>query len=127
MSDKNSTAEFRVDEIVCIDHGNLHLFAEAIDNIPISARCWVRPLAIARSSTESFALEFLHDLRDAAQLILPADFFRRALDTEVLPLIAELFDSEKDSPRSLNAQNILYQFITDLYRSGAIATRRFLP
>lgn len=118
MNDKDSTAKFRVDEIVCIDQVNLHLFAEAIDNIPISARCWVRPLAIARSSPESFELEFLHDLRDASQLILPADFFRSALDTEVLPLISELFNATKDSPRSSNAQNILYQFITDLYRSS---------
>ncbi len=116
MNEKNQLREFRVNEIVCIDLGNLHLFAEMIDSIPISACCWVKPLAIARSNPEKFELEFLHDLRDAAQLILPANLFRHTLDTEVLPLTDQLFYPTKDSNRSLNAQTILYQFITDLYR-----------
>jgi hypothetical protein len=118
MIDKYSTVEFKIDQIVCLDLQNLHLFAEVIDTIVVSSRCWVRPLAIARSSTENFELEFLHDLRDTAQLILPTVFFRYALDTEVLPLISELFDPVKDSTRSLNSQSTLYQFITDLYRSS---------
>ncbi|PSB56629.1 hypothetical protein [Chamaesiphon polymorphus] len=116
MTDKPSIVEFKTDRIVCIDRENLHLFAEVIDIIQISSRCWVKPLAIARSNPESFNLEFLHDLRDAAQLILPTDLFRDALDTEVLPLISELFYPTKDSIRSTNAQRVLYQFIADLYR-----------
>jgi hypothetical protein len=124
MSDKPSVIEFKTDRIVCIDKDNLHLFAETIDTIAIDDRCWVRPLAIlqgrgyasARSNSESFNLEFLHDLRDAAQLILPADLFRDALDTEVLPLISELFHPDRDSPKSTNAQRVLYRFIADLDR-----------
>jgi hypothetical protein len=120
MTDKPAVIEFKTDRIVCIDREDLHLFAEVIDTIAIDDRCWVRPLAIARSTSESFKLEFLHDLRDAAQLILPADLFRDALDTEVLPLISELFHPDRDSPKSTNAQRILYQFITDLYRSPIV-------
>ena len=120
MSDKPSVIEFKTDRIVCIDREDLHLFAEVIDTIAIDDRCWVRPLAIARSTPESFKLEFLHDLRDAAQLILPVDLFRDALDTEVLPLISELFHPDRDSTKSTNAQRILYQFITDLYRSPIV-------
>jgi hypothetical protein len=120
MSDKPSVIEFKTDRIVCIDRDDLHLFAEVIDTIAIDDRCWVRPLAIARSNSESFNLEFLHDLRDAAQLILPADLFRDALDTEVLPLISELFHPDRDSTKSTNAQRILYRFITDLYRSPIV-------
>ncbi|WP_310484439.1 hypothetical protein [Chamaesiphon sp. VAR_48_metabat_403] len=116
MTDKYSSADFKTDRIVCIDRENLHLFAEVIDIIELSSRCWVKPLAIAKSNPESFNLEFLHDLRDAAQLILPTYLFRDALDTEVLPLISELFHPTKDSIRSTNAQRILYQFIADLYR-----------
>ena len=124
MTDKPSTVEFKTDRIVCIDslgerlhqRTNLHLFAEVIDIIAVSSRCWVKPLAIARSTPESFQLEFLHDLRDAAQLILPTDLFRDALDTEVLPLISELFHPAPGSKRSTNAQRVLYQFIVDLYR-----------
>ena len=126
MTEKNQLVEFRTDRIVCLDAPssgkdtgeNLYLFAEVIDTITVSNRCWVRPLALARSNPESFNLEFLHDLRDAAQLILPKTFFRDALDTEVLPLISELFHPAKDSIRSANAQKILYRFIADLYRSS---------
>jgi hypothetical protein len=125
MTDRYSTVKFKTDRIVCLDsprerlhqRENLHLFAEVIDTILISSRCWVRPLAIARSNPENFRLEFLHDLRDTAQLILPTDLFRDALDTEILPLISELFDPARDSTRSLNAQKALHQFIADLYRS----------
>lgn len=116
MTDKYSPVEFKTDRIVCIDRENLHLFAEVIDTITASSRCWVKPLTIAKSTPESFKLEFLHDLRDAAQLILPASLFRNALDTEVLPLISELFHPEKHSEKSANAQRILYKFIADLYR-----------
>jgi hypothetical protein len=127
MTEKNQIVEFRTDRIVCLDAPNagidrgehLHLFAEVIDTITISERCWVRPLAIAKSIPESFKLEFLHDLRDTAQLILPAKLFREALDTEVIPLISELFHPDVDSTRSsINPQRILYQFIAALYRSS---------
>jgi hypothetical protein len=115
MRDKYSSTEFKTDRIVCLDREDLHLFAEVIDDNVVADRCWVRPLAIARSNPESFNLEFLHDLRDASQLILPTSLFRDALDTEVLPLISELFHPTEDSIRSTNAQKILYQFIADLY------------
>jgi len=129
MNDKYPIVEAKAARIVCLDassieyrtsahqrlqHDRLYLFAEVIDTIEISSRYWVRPLVLARSNPE-IQLEFLHDLRDAAQLILPIELFRDALDTEVLPLISELFHPTKDSTRSANAQKVLYQFIADLY------------
>ena len=124
MIDKPTIIEFKTDQIVCLEGDNLSLFAEVIDNITISSRCWVRPLAIlqrrssasARSNPQSFELEFLHDLRDAAQLILPAVLFRYALDTEVLPLISVLFHPDKDAVLTLDARQALHQFIADIYR-----------
>jgi hypothetical protein len=124
MIDRPSTIEFKIDQIVCLELDNLYLFAEVIDNIAISARCWVRPLAIARlppvsyaNDPQSFELEFLHDLRDASQLILPAALFRYALDTEILPLISELFHPDKDSILTLEAKQALHKFIADIYQS----------
>jgi hypothetical protein len=117
MTDKNPSLALKTDRIVCIDLENLHLFAEVIDTIAVSDRCWLRPLAIARSNSESFKLEFIHNLRDTAQLILPISLFRDALDTEVLPLISELFHPAQDSDRSRDSQRVLYQFIADIYRS----------
>lgn len=130
MTNKFSTDDFKIDQIVCIDFPkdrqceNLHLFAEVIDNIPISSRCWARPLAIARSNPESFELEFLHDLRDASQLILPTNLFRYALDTEVIPLLSELYNPTKEWKRAANAQSVLYQFISDLYQLRELEQRK---
>jgi hypothetical protein len=124
MIDKPPTIEFNTDQIVCLERDDLYLFAEVIDNIAISARCWVRPLALARlppagyaNDPHNFELEFLHDLRDASQLILPAALFRYALDTEVLPLMTELFQPDKDSTITLAAKQALHQFIADIYQS----------
>ncbi len=119
MSEKDSAIEFQTNRIVCIDspRANLHLFAEVIETITSSSRCWVKPLAIASFNPDSYRLELLHDLRDTAQLILPIDRCRDALDTEVLPLISELFHSDNNLIQPVNTQKILYQFIADLYRS----------
>jgi hypothetical protein len=117
MIDRPSTIKFKIDQIVCLEQDDSSLFAEVIDNIAISARCWVRPLAIARFNPHSFELEFLHDLRDASQLILPAALFRYALDTEILPLISELFHPDKDSILTLEAKRELHKFIADIYPS----------
>jgi hypothetical protein len=118
MTDKSSPVQFKTDRIVCLDapRERLHLFAEVIETIAISSRCWVKPLAIARFNSENYNLELLHDLRDTAQLILPSHLFRNALDTEVIPLISELFHPDINSDRSANAQRVLYQFIADLYQ-----------
>jgi hypothetical protein len=118
MTDKNSPVEVKIVQIVCLDSRQRkdHLFAEVIDTISISSRYWVKPLALARSDSDRFELEFLYDLRDTSQLILPIDLFRNALDTEVIPLISELFHPIEESIKSMNAQTALHQFIADLYR-----------
>ena len=126
MIEKPPIIEFKIDQIVCLEGDNLSLFAEVIDNITISSRCWVRPLAMlqkrsdpsATANLQSFELEFLHDLRDAAQLILPAVLFRYALDIEVLPLISVLFHPDKDAVLTLDARQALHQFIADIYRQN---------
>jgi hypothetical protein len=119
MIDKTSPIEFKTDQIVCLESDNLYLFAEVIETIEISGRCWVRPLSIARSHPHSLDLEFLHDLREAAQLILPADLFRYALDTEILPLITELFNPDRDPTLTLAAKQALHTFIADIYRRSS--------
>jgi hypothetical protein len=118
MTDKNSPVEVKMARIVCLDARQTqdYLFAEVIDTIFISSRYWVKPLALARSNPDRFELEFLYDLRNTSQLILPIELFRDALDTEVIPLISELFHPTEGSARSINAQTALHQFIAELYR-----------
>ena len=66
----------------------------------------------------------MHDLRDASQLILPTNFFRYALDTEVIPLLSELYNPAKEWKRATNAQSVLYQFISDLYQLRELEQRK---
>ncbi len=92
---------FRPNQIICIDRSpNLLLLAEVIQMVPERDRCWARPLALAQ--VEEYKLKLLHDLREASQLILPASLFREALDTEVLPLMTELF--QWDQPQTLSKE-----------------------
>jgi hypothetical protein len=113
---RETSLGFQTDRIVCIERSDLLLFAEVIDTIPNPPRCWVRPLAIAKSIPSSFELEFLHDLREAAQLILPIELFREALDTEVLPLLSVLLQTETNLEREKLSRIALHQFVNSLYR-----------
>jgi hypothetical protein len=103
-------------EIVYIENNKLRLFAEVIQTIPERNRCWVKPLALAKYS--DFKFELLHDLQACAQLILSASLFRSALDTDVIPVMMELFQLEKMPDRSQNATSIdrqaLHHFISNL-------------
>jgi hypothetical protein len=120
MVNQQESVEFQTDRVVCIDRGNVRLFAEIIDTTPDRARCWVRPLALAQAIPTSFDLEFLHDLRETSQLILPAALFREAVDTEVFPLLSALFHSDSNPNQEDSSRQALHQFIQDLYRSGMV-------
>ena len=94
-----SDAEFfSSNQVVCIEQGELLLFAEVVQMVPERARCWARPLAIAQMMPNSLSLGLLHDLRESAHLLLPAVVFRAALDVEVMPLMTALYHPEKTEP-----------------------------
>jgi hypothetical protein len=105
---------FQPQQIVCIEQADLRLFAEVIQIVPDHNRCWVRPLILGRS--DGYELEFLHDMREAPQLLLPISFFRMAIDTEVLPLLAELwnFDKAPDLADEELSRQALHQFVRSL-------------
>jgi hypothetical protein len=113
---ENSHLLFRPQEIVYIENNGLRLFAEVIQTIPDRNRCWVKPLALAEYADFQFRL--LHDLQECAQLILPISLFRSALDTDVIPVMMELFQLKKIPDRSQNATSIcrqaLHHFISNL-------------
>jgi hypothetical protein len=106
----------------------LLLLAETIEFIPAHTtltesrppRIWARPLAIAYHHNYELCLR--HDLRAAPQLILSAHLFRAALDTEVLPLMAQLYQWDKpNNPISIRSASderlghqALHHFISNL-------------
>ncbi len=115
---ENSRICFSPQEIVCIDSGDLRLFAEVIQLIPERGRCWAKPLVLARYT--EFQLTLLHDLQECSQLILPIYLFRSALDTEVIPVMMDLFQLEKMPDRFANDLLISRQALHHFVRSLAI-------
>ena len=108
---------FCPNQIICIELDDLRLFTEVIQMIPERDRLWARPLALAEQ--EHYDLRLLYDLREAPHLILPPALFREALDTEVMPLMTELFQLEALSKPVPNAevlgQQALQAFVRNLF------------
>lgn len=125
-SDAESKSEaliFSPNQVVCIERGQLRLFAEVVQMVPERSRCWARPVAIAQVLPDSLSLGLLHDLRESAHLLLPAVMFRAALDVEVMPLMTALYHPEKtelgeDAPLELRSESTtrqaLHQFVQGL-------------
>ncbi len=111
---------FCSNQIICIDLDNRRLFAEVIQMIPDRDRLWARPLALAEQ--EQYNLRLLHDLREAPQLILPPALFRAALDTEVIPIITELFQLEILTKPDVVGYQVLNIFIDSLFHANQCST-----
>jgi hypothetical protein len=113
---ENPRLLFRPQEIVYIESNGFRLFAEVIQIIPDRDRCWVKPLALTQYADFQFRL--LHDLQECAQLILPLYLFHAALDTEVIPVMMDLFQLEKIVNRSTITTSLsrqaLHHFIATL-------------
>jgi hypothetical protein len=113
---------FCPNQIICIDRSpHLLLLAEVIQMVPERERCWARPLALAQ--VEEYQLKLLHDLREASHLILPVSLFREALDTEVMPLMTELFQWDQPqifSKETAQTADLSRQALHDFIRSLSI-------
>jgi hypothetical protein len=96
MVELGSLVQFSPNQVVCLEQGELLLFGEVVQMVPERSRCWVRPLAMAQVVPESLQLLLLYDLRESSHLVLPAQVFREALDTEVIPIMGALFHPEKE-------------------------------
>ncbi|AFY67315.1 hypothetical protein [Geitlerinema sp. PCC 7407] len=99
--------DFQSGQIVCLEHQQDQLYGEVVQMVPERQICWVRPLLLAvASSAASLASPYadplegrtLHDLRQSADLLWPAQLFRPALDTELLPLLGALVDPAPSNP-----------------------------
>jgi hypothetical protein len=113
MVELGSLVQFSPNQVVCLEQGELRLFGEVVQMVPERSRCWVRPLAMAQVVPESLKLLLLYDLRESSHLVLPAQVFREALDTEVIPIMGALFHPEKEVvvDNSEAARISLHQFI----------------
>ncbi len=124
---------FQPYQIVCLEHADARLHAEVVQLVAVKRSCWVHPLVlILRSPMASTPFELfgqdgdpttftLHDLRQGADLVWPTILFRAALDTEVIPIFACLYQmetphAEKDQ-KTWIAHQSLTQFIRQLWQA----------
>ncbi|MBD2774931.1 hypothetical protein [Iningainema tapete] len=111
----NST-DFQPGQIVSLEYNHRRLYAEVIQVVVSRQLCWVRPLLLANYCGE---IPEVTDLRDAADLILTINFFRPALDTEVIGLLSEIQSLSKLNTDT-GARFQLNQFIHEVWQAYKI-------
>ena len=105
--------EFQPGQIVSLEHGDKNLYAEVIEVVVSRQLCWVRPLLLAKHTQES---PLITDLRDASDLLWPIQFFRPALDTEVITILSQVLAKEPKAELDSAAKQQLNQFIHQLWQ-----------
>lgn len=125
----DSTLNFKPNQIVCLEHNNTSLYAEVIQVIEPRQMSWVRPLILKVFSDRTDSLidnanyqEFpeqpnIWDLREGADLVWPTSLFRLALDTEAIPLLAELDCLDNQSKNSNISHQQLRNFISQVWQA----------
>ncbi len=119
------SADFRIHQIVYLEHQQTRLYAEVIQVVKQRQTCWVRPLILSVSPTKELEIARwpeqvpkLYDLRQGADLLWPIALFRAALDAEVLPLLAQLQTTHgTDTLSSPSAHCQLNQFIRQIWQA----------
>lgn len=148
--------ELQPHQIVFLQCKSQRLYAEVIQTVPDRRLCWARPLVLLNQpfdDGEQFRLgssyplsmeppslgtfpvgtlpteaitEMLVDLRQVSDLLLPLSWFQAAVDTDVIPILAQLIEPKAETPFSgevasltshisrPSAQEQLQQFIRDL-------------
>jgi hypothetical protein len=124
-----SVSNFQPGQILCLEHGHACLYAELIQIAPKNEnqRGWVRPLVLQVSATGAITnfgvtpngsaisdqLHF-YDLRQGSDLLCPIILFRAALDTEVIPLLAQLASAKMHPNGDRTAHKQLQRFIRSI-------------
>jgi hypothetical protein len=101
-------------QIVSLEHGDKNLYAEVIQFVVSRQLCWVRPLLMVTLIEES---PLITDLRDASDLLWPANLFRPALDTEVITFLSQVLAKEPKIEPDSTAKQQLNQFIHQLWQA----------
>ncbi|MGB3511865.1 MAG: hypothetical protein WBA93_22040 [Microcoleaceae cyanobacterium] len=116
---RDFTPNFKPSQILCLEHKDTCLYAEVIQVLETRKMCWVRPLILKVFSSESDGKSnqeisekpTLWDLREGADLVWPICLFREAIDTEVIPLLAELELLDGKQKNQQNSHQQLRHFV----------------
>lgn len=108
---------FQPHQIICLEQGTRHLYAEVIDIVEWRQICWLRPFVLAEIAMEDESVIELYDLRQGPDLLLPTKFLRLVFDTEVIPLLSQLQDLPSHQTNHTDAHQQLANFIADICAS----------
>lgn len=138
----DSITDFKSGQVLYIDYQGVRLYAEVIQTISDRKQCWVRPIALVKpapcssstpqrdaisshwaSSYAEMEAVNLYDLRQGADLVCPQSLFQIALDTEVVPIIAELnrLKPQQDVAglgENSSAHELLREFISQIWQTN---------
>lgn len=111
-----STYQFQPHQIACLEQDTTRLYAEVLDVVEWRQICWLRPWILTQSeaSQESSSL---YDLRQSPDLLWPSRSLRLALDIEVIPLLVQLEDSDREPNNYPEAHYQLNSFISKVWRT----------
>ena len=111
---------FQPSQIVCLEHEGTCLYTEVIQIVESRQLCWVRPLMLATFPLPADRVPLspaLYDLRQGADLVWPLSLFRTTLDTEVIPLLAQLQASKAQSDGCQQAHLQLSHFVRQVWQA----------
>ncbi|MEM8779819.1 MAG: hypothetical protein AAGF26_13290 [Cyanobacteria bacterium P01_G01_bin.49] len=117
-------ASFSPQQIVCLEHHHHHLYCEVIQLVESRNLCWVRPLFLAVLSKtvpayhQLLTPKLLIDVRLTSDLLYPINLFRPALDTEVIPLLAQVESQDTSLEVIEIAKQQLHRFITQVWQDN---------
>jgi hypothetical protein len=131
---KEAIPTFQPCQIVCLEYEQQRLYAEVVQTVEGRQTCWVRPLLLNlsvvgdQSQFEAVRANVLPasqelnpwlDLRNGSDLLLPATLFRAVFDTEMLPLLTILYESEPGfgAEAQESAQVQLRQFVRQVWQA----------
>ena len=124
--------DLRPHQIFYLEQDSSRLYGELIQWIAERDLCWLRPIALcclpqgaATAFTDALAdrTAILYDLSLGSDVICPDSLLHLALDTEVLPLLAELHRLKAELAPQQNAHR-LRLFIQQLWQADPEAFQR---
>lgn len=113
-------------QVVCIEEENTYLYGEVIQVIEERSMCWVRPWILLLGEDEFNVLVetqknmTLYNLSQTADLVCPLDWFRPALDTELIPLLSQTKDTDvltTDVEEMQQGRKQLNSFLNKLWKA----------
>lgn len=115
---------FQTHEILCVEHHTTYLYAELIQVVEPRQLCWVRPLVLLiaphPSTHDNLATaqeSMIYNLQGGADLLLPSNLFRAALDPELLPLLTQLADPKHCGDSDRLAHQQLQSFVWQIWQT----------